>query len=173
MRHLVHAVVGTAALALLIVAAGCAATSDAPAPDVSASDTAHDGAAGTKDQEDPGPMPEEDYGDVPAACVAAGIPSAPSQWASVERAPANWPEAPASAALCLTSSTSDANIATFVSSEAWEDTVVYYETALAGVELTRTSGQDTGTGYEQLEGTLEGVMFLVRESDAGFSLVFA
>ncbi len=165
-----------AVIGLILLTAACATTAEnnetaSPTEVVSA-----DGAAGTKDRDDPGPMPEEDYGDVPSECVAAGIPSAPSDWANVERAPEAWPDAPAGAHLCITSSTTDANIATFVSSEAWEDTLGYYEPSLAergASDLARVRGEDTGTGYEQLEGTLDGAVFLIRESDSGFSLVFA
>lgn len=153
----------------MLFAAGCSSDSSVPvsSPDVVNEDLA----GGIKDRDDPGHMPEEDY-PVPAECIAASIPSAPSTWASVERAPATWPEPPADSQLCLTSTTTDANIATFVASGSWADTMAHYEAALAGTELTWSSGEDTGTGYEQLAGTLDGSVFLVRESDAGFTLVF-
>ena len=114
----------------------------------------------------------ERLGDVPPECAEA-IPYllGPADFADMD-APAGWPDAPAGATLCMTSSGGIA-AATFVSDLAFDEIAAHYEAALADAyETSRASGEENGTGYATVDGFApDGSAFQVREHDAGFVLV--
>ncbi|ALJ19224.1 hypothetical protein [Microbacterium sp. No. 7] len=176
-----HRLVGAAVLAALWMCTGCAASDDlGDAADGLSGGVPVGGLDAPADPDvDPGADADvpDDRGDVPPECLAA-LPYllGPADFADMD-APAGWPDAPADATLCMTAS-GDVASATFVTELPFTDVAAHYERALAETvhadtyEVYRTSGEENGTGYDALDGIgPEGVMFQVREHDAGFVLV--
>lgn len=136
---------------------------------------AGDGADGLDAADDPVPLSDDAYADVPEGC-RENYPFAalPADIADVGLQPVDWPAPPADATLCLTTDTVGGSIesAAYATNAAIDDVLAHYESALAAYDVFRTSGADNGTGYETLDGTAGDVEFQIRESDGGFLLVF-
>lgn len=113
--------------------------------------------------------PEECADAYPQAYLAADI-------ADVEVMPVDWPEPPAGSTLCITSDTVGGGVeaASYANELVIDEILAHYESALSGsYELTRTGGDETGTGYDTLDGVRDDLSFQIREHDGGFVIVFA
>jgi len=155
--------VAVGAVALALALAGCSgasadahpATSDLVDDPVSTADT-------------------ERLGDVPQECIdAMPYVLTPADIAAIAQLPEFWPEEPVGATLCATSTGGDVETASFVTDAPIEEVLAHYEAALSGQETFRVSGEENGTGYESLTGSVDGIGFQVQERDAGFTLAFA
>lgn len=159
-------VTGAVALALGGIAlVGCAeqihpAASDPPVIDVE------------DEQPDDADSPRE--AGVPEECIEAfPYVFAPADIADVSQLPADWPEAPEGAVLCMTASGGSIETADFATEASFEEVAAYYEQALIGRgESERVSGADNGTGWDALGGSVDGVHYQVQERDTGYRIAF-
>lgn len=109
---------------------------------------------------------------VPEACLEAfPVAMTAPELAAITLLPADWPEAPAGATLCQTSSTMDSGvqIADYATNDPTADVLDGYEDALSAYDVVRA---DEGLG-DQLSGTAGSVSFEINTRDGAYSVTFA
>jgi len=113
-------------------------------------------------------------GDMPEECVEVTIGWYPGvDIADVDLMPADWPAPPSGSTLCSTSTGGSIQTASYASPLSIDDVFAHYEAGLPDAYTTvRLSGEETGTGYESLEGENGEVGFEIRRNDGGFTLAF-
>lgn len=109
---------------------------------------------------------------VPETCLEAfPVAMTAPEPADITLMPADWPEAPAGATLCQTSSTMDGGveIADYATDAPGADVLDDYEAALSAYDVVRA---DEGLG-DQLSGTAGSISFEVTTRDGAYSITFA
>ncbi len=150
-----------------LVFAGCTASPSAPP-----------GPEATSGIFDPPPADDRDVdvdAEVPEECLTVSVGWYPGvDIANVENLPGAWPQPPDGSTLCSTAGGAGIETAAYASPLSIDEIFAHYESQLGGSYTTsRTTGAENGTGYETLDGEVDGIGFQIRRNDGGFTVAFA
>lgn len=87
--------------------------------------------------------------------------------------PEDWPQPPEGSTLCTVNTGGVTEMAAYVVDLPAEKILDYYESKLERYDLTRSTGEENGTGYAALEGADgDALTVQIREAERGFLLAF-